>query len=73
MLSYQVISAENCPCLTGARGFATFYLVRNNKETHGGVYGEKGVANEWVAGTENIENTCGGKSLYKNSENSTET
>ncbi len=38
LLSYQVISAENCPCLTGARGFAAFYLVQNNKGTHGGVY-----------------------------------
>jgi small subunit ribosomal protein S10 len=34
LLSYQVISAENCPCRTGAKELAGFSFVRFFMETH---------------------------------------
>jgi hypothetical protein len=63
LLSYQVISAENCPCRTGAKEFADFCFVPKNMKTHGSVCKHR------ETGKRRKINMM--DSLYENSEKST--
>ncbi len=66
LLSYQVISTENCLRMTESKGFAVFACGRL-KETHGSVYkqAKKGYKPVYALKKTAIN------PLYENSENST--
>lgn len=70
LLSYQVISTENCPRRTGAKGSPVFSGCACKQKTHGWVYAERVLDRKVYAG-EGVKRLCaeyGYRPLYENSE-----